>query len=207
MHVPDPYKAPSSAISPQAPNQFSQVKIFSAHGRIGRLRYFGYSVATGMLINILVAMVLPFQKTLESSGNDILLVVLAVALLVVVVLGLVIYIFLMVQRLHDFNARGWWSLLTLVPLANLVLALALLIMPGTQGENRFGYQPPPNTFGVILLGLIVPLIAVVGIIAAIAIPSYQKYAHRAAQAEVDATEQRSQQSPPASDAPANESER
>ena len=207
MHVPDPYKAPSSAISPQAPNQFSQVKIFSAHGRIGRLRYFGYSVATGMLINILVAMVLPFQKTLESSGNDILLVVLAVALLVVVVLGLVIYIFLMVQRLHDFNARGWWSLLTLVPLANLVLALALLIMPGTQGENRFGYQPPPNTLGVILLGLIVPLIAVVGIIAAIAIPSYQKYAHRAAQAEVDATEQRSQQSPPASDAPANESER
>jgi Tfp pilus assembly protein FimT len=59
------------------------------------------------------------------------------------------------------------------------LYLTLLIMPGTQGTNRFGDPPPPNTTGVILLALVLPLVLVAGILAAIAIPAYQNYAERA----------------------------
>ena len=71
-------------------------------------------------------------------------------------------------------------LLNLVPLANLALYLVLLIMPGTQGANRFGDPPPPNSTGVIVLALVVPIIAVIGLVAAIAIPAYQDYTERAA---------------------------
>lgn len=46
-----------------------------------------------------------------------------------------------VRRLHDMNASGWWYLLTLIPLVNLVLFLVLLFRPGTQGANLFGSDP------------------------------------------------------------------
>ena len=52
-------------------------------------------------------------------------------------------------------------------------------IPGTSGSNRFGAPPPPNSTGVILLALILPIIFVIGIVAAIAIPAYQDYATRA----------------------------
>jgi len=52
-------------------------------------------------------------------------------------------------------------------------------MPGTQGPNRFDHPPPPNSVGVILLALIPPLLMVIGIIAAIAIPAYVQYQERA----------------------------
>lgn len=46
-----------------------------------------------------------------------------------------------IRRLHDLDKSGWWILLFVVPLANLILGIMLLIRPGTQGDNRFG--PPP----------------------------------------------------------------
>jgi Tfp pilus assembly protein PilE len=55
-------------------------------------------------------------------------------------------------------------------------------MPGVQGPNRFGNPPPPNTLGAILLALVLPLIAIIGIIAAIAIPAYMDYVERAREA-------------------------
>ncbi len=45
-----------------------------------------------------------------------------------------------VRRLHDTNRSGWWILLSLIPLVNLVL-LYFLVQDGTRGENRFGPSP------------------------------------------------------------------
>ncbi len=42
-----------------------------------------------------------------------------------------------VRRLHDGDRSGWWVLLGLIPIANLVL-LYFLIIKGTEGSNRFG---------------------------------------------------------------------
>jgi hypothetical protein len=56
-------------------------------------------------------------------------------------------------------------------------------VPGSRGENRFGPPPPPNTWGVRVLGVILPVIALVGILAAIAIPSYKNYTDRARAAQ------------------------
>ena len=46
----------------------------------------------------------------------------------------------LVRRLHDINKSGWWALISLVPLLNLIL-LVFCCMDGTKGENRFGPDP------------------------------------------------------------------
>jgi hypothetical protein len=87
----------------------------------------------------------------------------------------VISVLLTIQRCHDMNMSGWLSLLLIVPLAPLVF----WIVPGTQGANRFGNPPPPNSTGAVVLALILPVLFVVGILAAIAIPAYVDYQKRA----------------------------
>ena len=61
-------------------------------------------------------------------------------------------------------------------------------MPGTRGANNYGKPPPPNTTGAVVLACIVPVIMIVGIVAAIAIPAYQDYAQRVAGSEVQQLE-------------------
>jgi len=173
MNDASPYQPPRGAIAPVAPDRYGQIKLLSAQGRLGRLRYFGYSVALGLLVNLAAGLLGGMAAIfLEGDPGELFMIGLVV---IVAAPALVISLLLGIQRLHDFDASGWWSLMTIVPLANLVLYLVLLIMPGTQGANRFGDPPPPNTLGVILLALILPLIFVIGIVAAIAIPAYMQY--------------------------------
>jgi len=42
------------------------------------------------------------------------------------------------QRIRDFNQSGVWSLLILIPYVGWVVALALFLIPGTDGDNRYG---------------------------------------------------------------------
>lgn len=173
-----PYQPPRSAITPPAPARYGAIHPFSARGRLGRVRYIGYSVGLGLLINLLMAALGGVSAVLSEGGGTDLLV--GGGFLMLAVLAVVLAVLLTIQRLHDFDASGWWAALNLVPLANLALYLVLLIMPGTQGANRFGDPPPPNSTGVIVLALVVPIIAVIGLVAAIAIPAYQDYTERAA---------------------------
>ena len=50
------------------------------------------------------------------------------------------YIAVAIRRLHDTDRSGWWLLLALVPLGNLVL-LFWFCAPSTFGPNRFGPMP------------------------------------------------------------------
>jgi uncharacterized membrane protein YhaH (DUF805 family) len=181
MNNPSPYEPPRSTIKPTTSGEFGEVKIFSAQGRLGRVRYIGYSVGMGLLVNLVMLLVGGLAGFVQGGGSEEPTMGLLTGGVIAVVglAALVISFLLTIQRLHDFNAAGWWSILILLPIANLVLYLILLIMPGTQGPNRFGNPPPPNTLGVILLALILPLIMVIGIIAAIAIPTYMDYTNRA----------------------------
>lgn len=45
-----------------------------------------------------------------------------------------------IRRLHDTNRSGWWFLLFLIPLVNLVL-IYFYICEGTKGDNNFGPDP------------------------------------------------------------------
>jgi uncharacterized membrane protein YhaH (DUF805 family)/Tfp pilus assembly major pilin PilA len=170
MQSRNPYAAPQTDVShgDAVVEEFGPIKIFSAAGRLGRVRYIGYSAGISLLamlaIGILAAVLALVDQTLVVA-----------AVLVGYVAMLVVQFLLTIQRSHDMNMAGWLSLVWLVPFGVLVFWL----VPGTRGENDYGKPPPPNTAGVIILACVLPLVAVVGVLAGIAIPAYQDYTIRA----------------------------
>lgn len=163
----NPYQAPAAAVA-DAGEQTQPVKLFSVSGRIGRARYMAYALGLYFLVGFLGGI-------LAGALGDAGMVVLVIASIGLVVLGFM----LTIQRCHDFNVSGWLSLLMLVPLANLVF----LFIPGSDGPNRYGPPTPPNTVGVLIAAWLIPVVFIVGILAAIAIPAYQDAAKRAGQAQ------------------------
>lgn len=46
-----------------------------------------------------------------------------------------------VRRAHDLELSGWWCLLLLVPLINIVFVLYMTFAKGTDGPNKYGPDP------------------------------------------------------------------
>jgi uncharacterized membrane protein YhaH (DUF805 family) len=163
----NPYQAPSAAVA-DAGNETQPVRVFSVSGRIGRARYIAYGIGFYVLFAFVAV---GLGAALGGFG--------AVLAMVAWVALIVIGFMLTIQRCHDFNMSGWLALLMLVPLANLVF----LFIPGTDGPNRFGPPTPQNGTGVLVAAWSLPVIMVVGIVAAIALPAYQDYQKRAGQVQ------------------------
>lgn len=172
----NPYAAPKAVVADVYDNEVGvqPVKLFSAKGRIGRLRYLSYNLG-GYLLMVAAAAALGFVAAALGFAKA------AGAMGVLAVIPYLIFIVLLtIQRSHDMGWTGWTSILAFIPLVGLVW----LFNPGTKGGNRFGGPPPPNTTLVKIGALIIPGIAVIGIIAAIALPAYQDYTKRAKAAQV-----------------------
>ncbi|WP_374511730.1 DUF805 domain-containing protein [Niveibacterium sp.] len=169
--VANPYAPPQAAVidAPAADDAVGVVRPFSPRGRIGRVRYLAYGIGATLLVAMIGALAgfLSAAMGMPMLGG------------ILIVLGyagfLIFHAILAIQRSHDFDQSGWLALLAFVPLAN----LAFLLIPGSRGSNRFGPKPPPNgkagTFAVVAL----LAVFVIGIVAAIAIPAYNDYLHRA----------------------------
>ena len=168
----NPYVAPSSDVG--TVDEFGDVKIFSFAGRIGRMRYLAFSMV--MLFVMYFAIGVVAAITLPQGAGGMTAMGLITGLLGLA--SLPIAFMFMMQRLHDMNASGWWSLLMFVPIANALMGLVLLFAPGTKGDNRFGLQPKPNHVGVYIAGLALP-VCIVGVLAAVAVPAYNDYVARA----------------------------
>ena len=62
-------------------------------------------------------------------------------LTLLVVLGTIVpSIACLVRRLHDQDKSGWFALLGLIPLVNIVL-LVFMFLEGTKGDNQYGPDP------------------------------------------------------------------
>ncbi|MBO6182203.1 MAG: DUF805 domain-containing protein, partial [Acidaminococcaceae bacterium] len=48
---------------------------------------------------------------------------------------------LLIRRLHDLNRSGWWALIMLIPLVNLLFAVYVIFFKGTKGPNKYGPDP------------------------------------------------------------------
>src|SRR5687768_11741303 len=167
----NPYAAPQTNVTrgDDGPEEYGEIKVFAAAGRLGRVRYIGYSFGLSLLIMLLIGIAVAIAAAADPSVAFVVGALGYVALIVVQFL-------LTIQRAHDMNTTGWLSLIVFIPLAVLVF----WFVPGTRGENDYGKPPPPNTAGAIVLACIVPVFMfVVGILAAIAIPAYQDYTIRA----------------------------
>jgi uncharacterized membrane protein YhaH (DUF805 family)/Tfp pilus assembly major pilin PilA len=156
--------------------QADDIRFFDLNSRIGRLRYLAYGLGLALLgtLGILVCAVLAkVTATLGFAAGG-----------VIYIGWIVMSIAFGVRRLHDLDKSGWWVLLMLVPLVNLLLVLYMLFAGGSDGENRFGPVPPPNS-GWVIAGAVayIALIPVGGILAAIAIPAYQDFVARSQTSE------------------------
>ena len=172
----NPYAAPKAVVADVDDNEVGvqPVKLFSAKGRVGRLRYLAYNLG-GYVLMVAAAAVLGFvAATLGfAKAAGVVGVLAAIPYLIFMVL-------LTIQRSHDMGWTGWTAILAFIPLVGLVW----IFNSGTKGGNRFGGPPPPNTLMVKIGALIIPVIAIIGIIAAVSLPAYQDYVKRAKAAQV-----------------------
>ena len=156
----NPYAKPNAAVADTA-EEYQEVKVFATSGRIGRVRYIAYGMGIYLLFGIL--------------GGLLSIAIGAPGLWISSIATLVVGFMLTIQRSHDFNTTGWLSILVLIPLVNFIF----WFIPGTDGENRFGAQTPPNTVMVLIGAWLVPFFFIIGIAAAVALPAYQDYVKRA----------------------------
>lgn len=176
MSTIDPYKPPQNNLASASTQAYADIQILSAAGRIGRIRYIAYSFG----ITVLLYLSFAFVAGIVSSffPNDAAPIILGAGIFIAVCIILYISVLLMIQRLHDMDQSGWFSLLMIVPIVSAFFALYLWLWPGTQGVNRFGNPPPPNKLAGLII-IILAAIVLIGILAAIAIPAYNEYIQRA----------------------------
>ena len=166
----NPYSPPTAEVSDITveSEEFQPIKLWSAQGRIGRLRYVAY-ITVGTFVSMFVGGILGALLIPAIGRSGILFAY----------LPFVVFSFLtLIKRSHDMNWSGWTVLAAaFIPFAGLIW----LFKAGTKGENDYGSPPPPNTTAVKVFGYLSPLLLVawIGILAAIAIPAYQKYVQRA----------------------------
>jgi uncharacterized membrane protein YhaH (DUF805 family) len=188
MSAVNPYTPPRADVSDVQPggHEYSQPKVLSASGRIGRLRYLAYLSGATLVMYLALAAVVGVGIGMGGGG-----IFAAILMAVVYIPYIVLSFMLLIQRSHDMGWTGWTVLLALIPFVGLIW----LFKAGTPGPNRFGNPPPPNTTGVKVLGLVLPVIGIVGILAAVALPAYSDYTKRAkaAQQKVQQMQQQQQQ--------------
>jgi uncharacterized membrane protein YhaH (DUF805 family) len=117
--------------------------LWSLNGRIARLGYAG-----GLLLNLVVFMFLmavwqvvndswarPVPDNLRDGS-------LLLALVPFAVLFCWALLALAAKRLHDLGITGWFSLLMIVPGANLIMIIVLLMARGEDNDNCYGPRAP-----------------------------------------------------------------
>lgn len=179
MNTARPGYAPPSAPPGRAALEAEWPEVFSDSQRIGRLRMCCYQV-TGALVIMLLAALLVLLAPLSPvlSANDLLL-----SWGALVAAGVLMTVWMLVltrRRLHDVDRTGWWALLVLVPVLNLLLFVYLLLVPGSDGTNRYGAPSGPNGVLVTLFGGLIWVISLVSLLANVLalgvllwVPSYQ----------------------------------
>jgi len=146
-----PYAPPRAPVV-TAPLPVHELKVFSFQGRLGRLRYVGWMTAA-MLLILPAGMVLSMLLSLGSADRTAFLYGMPV-ILVVPILYTLASIQMGARRLHDIGLSGWWLLLQLLPVVNMLLYAGLILYPGNKGANGYGAPPPANSTAVKILAVL-----------------------------------------------------
>lgn len=150
----------------------NELRLMVGTSRIGPIRYFSYLGVAYVIMLILMALA-GLILGLMYSGQEERAVELASYFhtLILQPLYLLVNLWWLSRRLHDFNVSGWWVLVPLISLFGLMgimlfsipipqmLGIALLflgigslliltilgIFPGRPGRDDYGPPPPKNT--------------------------------------------------------------
>jgi uncharacterized membrane protein YhaH (DUF805 family) len=131
------YAPPRAALAELATSALPPVIALSVEGRIGRLRYLAWGIPA--VFALLVALLLLVIGAGSGRVFGVLVGFLASAG------GLVVILRLSILRLHDLGRSGWWIVLYIIPVVNLILHIALIALPGAAESNEYGPVPQANT--------------------------------------------------------------
>lgn len=156
-----PYATPQAQVGEALP-EFGELRPFGVTGRIGRMRYLAWSMVLILAALPVVGLTALLMSQFPVIGG-ILFTLEIIALVVVnVQFG--------VQRLHDIGWSGWLYLLNFVPFVGSVFPLLMMVIPGTQGPNRYGQVQPPNSTSVLVMAWIsigsgiLAVLAIIGVL-------------------------------------------
>lgn len=170
----NPYQAPQAALQRDNLHEvYDETSPFSPAGRFGRASYFAYALGMYVVVLMFIGISTSAVASLGETATELMVGISAIGYIAIFVFGIIF----MIRRLHDLNWSGWLSVLTIVPIANLIIGIVCLFFPGTNGPNKFGPPPKPNRAPIVVV--IIGLVFIIGILAAIAIPAYQDYVKRA----------------------------
>jgi len=165
----NPYDAPDASLD-TGHGELYQPKVFSFNGRIGRMRYLAYSIGVNFLLMLVMVPLAGASAFMGGDPTTSMIGMLGIGIFYIVTI--VVSVMFSKRRLNDLNRSGWWFLLFIIPIVNLVLAIYLIFFPGTNGDNNFGAAPNANSTGVLILGWMFPALMILGIVAAVVIPQF-----------------------------------
>lgn len=121
-------------------------RYFDFSGRSRRKEYWMFVLLFVIVYAVCYALIFTGMPSVDPAtgqmtGGGGALSMIGSAILLIFALGSFIpSLAVVVRRLHDQDKSGWFILLGLVPLANIVL-LVFMFLEGTKGPNRFGPDP------------------------------------------------------------------
>ena len=106
-------------------------------GRSRRMEYWMFA-----LLQIIVLFGIVFIGIALTGGESEEPPVFVTVLFGIYFLGIIVpSIAVQVRRFHDQDRSGWFVLLNFIPYLGTFVVLIFMLLPGTQGENRFGPDP------------------------------------------------------------------
>lgn len=135
---------------------------WSRDGRFNRMSFIGWNAFYSllmMMVMLFITLLMPntLNAIFEHAGSSI-------AQAILFMLNIVILIPMMifsVRRLHDFNQSGWLALLELIPIFNIIMFIALMLIPGTASDNQYGEPRASKTWEVVLAFIFIGLFLLV----------------------------------------------
>ena len=111
--------------------------LFKFSGRRNRKSYVLFLLAA-IAVQIVVGIVVAAMGGVGAEEMSVGAMIVAVPVMIVLA---VMSLAVGSQRCRDFGWTGWAMLLVLVPFIGFLFALAIIFIPGNQGENRYGPDP------------------------------------------------------------------
>lgn len=106
--------------------------IFSFSGRRNRKSYIVYTIVVFFIVLVLSVIIGFIGAATAGIG----------LVLYVLILPLVVSSWAVgSQRCRDFGWTGWAMLITIIPYVGLIFIVAIMVVPGKDGENRYGPDP------------------------------------------------------------------
>ena len=109
--------------------------LFSIKGRASRKEY-----NTRFITMWVLCVIANYIYEIYYLYHNIFIGLFAASVAIIFMIYVIQVFFVAHRRLHDLNASGWWQLITLIPMGQLLM-IGLIFFKGTQGTNKYG-EPP-----------------------------------------------------------------